>query len=68
MVCDKHFFRFKNAITFLISSRIKNGLHHPWGLIFLNFMLFLKNQKNLKKIFFEKIEVWQKLKKKNIFL
>ena len=60
-------FRFKNAITSLFSSRNQNGLHHTRGLIFLDFMQFLENQKINKKLFFEKNEVWQKFKKKSYF-
>ena len=54
-------FRFKNAIISSFSSRIQNGLHRPEGLIFFDFMQFLENQKNKKKLFKKKNEVWQKL-------
>ena len=43
MMCDKNFF-LKNAVSFLFSNRIQNGLHHPWGLIFLYFMQILKKK------------------------
>ena len=37
MICDKNFF-LKNAISFLFSNRIQNGLYRPEGLIFLDLM------------------------------
>ena len=35
---------FENAITFLFSNRIQNGLHRSEGLIFLDLMKFKKNK------------------------
>ena len=65
MVCDKHFFAFKNAITSSFSGRIQNELHHTRGLIFLDLMQFLENQKK-KKFFWKKLSV-TKIIKNHIF-
>ena len=66
MVCDKHFSLLKRY-NFLFSSRIQNGLHHTRGLIFLDFMQFLENQKKQKKNYFKKKMKCDKNYKKSYF-
>ena len=52
----------KNAITFLFSIRILNGLHNREGLIFLDFKEFLKNYPLKFKI---DLKFWEKMIKRH---